>query len=1229
MSKILIVEDDPESRYMLERLLASRGHHIISAENGEDALRLARQDPPEVIISDIMMPVMNGFRLCHEVKKDSSLRNIPFIFYTATFTEKTDEKLAMSLGASRFILKPTEGEQFIHILDEVLDEHWRGTLQVPEKPLEGEDVLLEMYDNSIARKLSKTVEKLQNEQKVLIKSQRRLKEAQELSHIGHWELNLKDKSLEWSDEIYRILELKPQEFDASHEAFMAAVHPDDRTFVTQAYQDSLVKKTQYDIEYRLLLEGGTLKYINERFQTIYDDDGMPTCSMGTIQDITERNRADEALRDSEMRFRELFDNMSSGVAVYEAVDGGRDFVFKDFNKGGERIENIHRDETIGRRVTEVFPGVRDFGLLDVFRRVWKTGVPEHFPVKFYLDDRTWGWRENFVYKLPSGEVVAMYDDVTERKEAEGALREAYDIINKSSSVAFTWKNQEGWPVEFVSENVERLFGYTAKEFIKGEVNYAGCIHPEDLERVAKEVAEFSTKAETAEFTHEPYRIIAKDGSQKIIDDWTYIVRDNDGRITHYKGVVEDITERKRAEERIRFLSSSVEQSSEGMAIADMEGSLMHVNQAWAEMHGYESPEELTGRHLSIFHTPEQLKNEVEPFNKMVMENGYHKGEVGHIRKDCTLFPTLMTTTLLKDESGKPIALSGIAKDITDIKSAEEALRQSEYELSIRNRINEIFLTIPDEEMYGEVLNLVLEIVESKYGIFGYINEDGAWVCPSMTRGVWDECRITDKTIIFTRDQWGGLWGRAMAEKKTICSNNAFTIPQGHIPIVRSLDVPIIYQGELIGNLLVGDKEADYSRKDIQILEDIADNLATVLYSRLKIEKQEKEKKQLEAQFHHAQKMEAIGVLAGGVAHDFNNLLTTIIGNAQFVLDDLPKDGPLCEDIQEIIRAGQRGAVLTRQLLTFGRREALHPEILDLNEVVHDMDKLLRRLLRENIELRTVLSPGLWKVQADPGQMEQVIMNLVINARDVMLEGGKLTIETVNVELDGAYIRAHFVEGSAGSYVMLSVTDTGPGMDEETMSRMFEPFFTTKEKGTGTGLGLSMVYGIVKQSKGYIWPYSELGTGTTMKVYLPRAEGVQAAVPEKGTPEEEVGGNEVVLVVEDEESLRKLAVKSLQKAGYEVLAAANGEEALRVSEEFKRGIHLLLTDVMMPVMGGRELAERMMILRPGIKVVYMSGYPDSALSHNDILESGMNYFQKPFTSESLCRKVREALDRQID
>ncbi|MFP3913153.1 MAG: ATP-binding protein, partial [Desulfobacteraceae bacterium] len=392
-------------------------------------------------------------------------------------------------------------------------------------------------------------------------------------------------------------------------------------------------------------------------------------------------------------------------------------------------------------------------------------------------------------------------------------------------------------------------------------------------------------------------------------------------------------------------------------------------------------------------------------------------------------------------------------------------------------------------------------------------------------------------------------------------------------------------------------------------------------------KAEAEKEALQAQLNQAQRMESIGILAGGVAHDFNNLLTTIMGNAQLALADLKKDNPLYEDMEEIRKAGERGTVLTRRLLAFSRKEIIHPEVLDLNALVEDMDKLLRRLIREDIELKVVLTPGLGKVVADPGQMEQVIMNLVVNARDVMLEGGKLTLETANVELDATYFRSHNVEGDPGPYVMLAVTDTGPGMDKATMARIFEPFFTTKAREAGTGLGLSTVYGIMKQSGGYIWPCSEPGKGTTMKVYLPRAIDVPSPAKEERLYDAKAGAGEVVLVVEDDISLRELAVKTLRKAGYQVLAAANGEEALKIIQGFEGEIRLLLTDVVMPRMGGWELVERVRTLRPEIKVLYMSGYPGRTFFESDIARSENSFIQKPFTPQSLCQKVRLKMNNE--
>ncbi len=388
-----------------------------------------------------------------------------------------------------------------------------------------------------------------------------------------------------------------------------------------------------------------------------------------------------------------------------------------------------------------------------------------------------------------------------------------------------------------------------------------------------------------------------------------------------------------------------------------------------------------------------------------------------------------------------------------------------------------------------------------------------------------------------------------------------------------------------------------------------------------------EYKKLEEQFRQAQKMEAIGTLAGGVAHDFNNILTTIIGNASLALMGVGKDDTLREEIEDIKIAGERAAALTRQLLAFSRKQIIRPEILDLNELLTGLEKMLGRLIGENIGLLTIPWPELWQVEVDPGQMEQIIMNLAINARDAMPFGGKLTIETANIDLDGNYFREHGIEEPPCPYAVISVSDTGTGMDKETQSRIFEPFFTTKGIGKGTGLGLSMVYGIVKQNKGVIWVYSEPGQGTTFKIYLPKAKGDVASEKKEQHPVTELGGSETVLIVEDDDSLRKLAQKALQQHGYRVLAAENGEDALRISKKHEGPIDLMITDVVMPKMSGRETAERLQPLYPQMKVIYMSGYTDNAIMHHGVLAPGLNFFEKPFAPEGLARKVREILNTE--
>jgi two-component system, cell cycle sensor histidine kinase and response regulator CckA len=389
------------------------------------------------------------------------------------------------------------------------------------------------------------------------------------------------------------------------------------------------------------------------------------------------------------------------------------------------------------------------------------------------------------------------------------------------------------------------------------------------------------------------------------------------------------------------------------------------------------------------------------------------------------------------------------------------------------------------------------------------------------------------------------------------------------------------------------------------------------------------RKQLEEQFRQAQKMEAVGRLSGGVAHDFNNLLGVIIGYAEFLQERLEPQDSLRGSVDEILKAGKRAASLTRQLLAFSRQQVLDPKVMDLNSAVNDMEKLLRRLIGEDIELGTSLARNLGRVKADQGQLEQVIMNLAVNARDAMPQGGKLIISTENFVMDEGFVRRYPYPVQPGPYVCLTVTDTGIGMDAETKGRAFEPFFTTKEKGKGTGLGLATVYGVVKQSGGYIDIESSLGVGTTFKIYLPRVdEEVHAQAPSGSGVSRSIAGKETILLVEDEESLRRLTRATLELGGYTVLEAKDGLDALELSKRHDGSIDLLLTDMVMPGMGGKALAQELLRRRPEIRIVYMSGYAGQAVGAQGPIDPGSDFLSKPFTREVLTRKIREALDRPV-
>lgn len=641
-------------------------------------------------------------------------------------------------------------------------------------------------------------------------------------------------------------------------------------------------------------------------------------------------------------------------------------------------------------------------------------------------------------------------------------------------------------------------------------------------------------------------------------------------------------ERKRMEELLQkereLFFSVIHKAPYGVAMIDQDGKFLYINCEFTKITGFAVEDLHAGK--SWFHNafvfPEYRQEIIKTWKKDVIQRGIEKvfkilckeGEI----KEIEFKPTLL-------DDGKIIVM---LSDITEQKRAEEALRESE------ERYRSLVETAKDA-----IFTLSLE-------------------------GTITSLNLAFETLTgWLRAEWIGKKFSSMVHPDDLPSamDSFKSILDGDTPPMIELRI-LTKSGEYrIGEFEVTPKIQNGRVVSISgIARDITER-----------KRSEMEKAALEEQFLQSQKMEAIGLLAGGVAHDFNNLLTVISGHCELSFLGLKERDPLRGNIEEIKRAADRAAILTGQLLAFSRRQILELKVLDLNSILRDIGKMLCRVIGEEIELVTLLEENLGKVKINSGQIEQVILNLAVNAKDAMPDGGKLIIETANVEFEEEYGHSQ-ISMKPGRYVRLSVSDTGTGMPPEVKERIFEPFFTTKERGKGTGLGLSTTYGIVNQSEGYISVYSELGLGTTFKVYLPRvdasAEVLEGKVKEKGPP----SGRETVLLVEDEQMVRKLTVQFLRKYGYVVLEAAHGGDALLLCERHRGPVHLMVTDVVMPGINGRELAQRLRSLRPEMKVLYMSGYTDNAILHHGVLEGGEDYVQKPFSMEVLARKVREALDK---
>jgi two-component system cell cycle sensor histidine kinase/response regulator CckA len=925
--------------------------------------------------------------------------------------------------------------------------------------------------------------------------------------------------------------------------------------------------------------------------------------------------------------QEIVDSVPAGLLVLSS-----DLRVLSTNRPFLKLFHLRSEDVLGRRLDEVIQAESPP------YRVSSVSESELAPQSVLLDITLPGRQEKRPARITitsvahgeaDGRLLVVVEDQSEgerlRAAAEASERRLRELIQ--SVDAIVWETDAALDqFTFVSRRAEQMLGFPVEDWLTVPHFWERQLHPADRE---KTVTGYRAGIAAGRDFELQYRMIAADGRTVWFRDMIRVVDGAGGKGVSPRGVMVDITEEKRAEAELRRVNRALKtlsQCNQAMARADAEAELLdEICRIIVEVGEY--------RFAWIGFAQDDAEKTIRPVARAGYEEGYlsevkitwsdsesGRGPAGsavrtgrvHVVRDVQTDASFLfwraeaTRRGYASLIGLPLNPGGKSSGVLAIYSAESDAFDAEEErlltelaanisyglLSLRTRLDR-------ERVEEERARLSLAVEQAAEAIVVTDPEGSiAYVNPAF-----------ETVTGYRRDE-------ALGENPRILKSG-----KQDAEFYRALWETLTRGEAWMGRFINRRKDGTLYEAEA-VISPVRDSAGRIV-NFVAVQRDVTRERQLEDQVRQSQRIEAVGRLAGGVAHDFNNLLTIISGYSDLLLERLGPEHPQRSHVNEIRKAADRAASLTRQLLAFSRRQVLTPQVIDLNSVVANMHNMLRRLIGEDIELVNVPGEDLGSVRVDPGQIEQVILNLIVNARDAMPQGGKITIETGNVVLDEGYAGGHFPV-KPGPYVVLAVSDTGCGMAPEIQAHIFEPFFTTKEQGKGTGLGLAMVYGIVKQSGGYVWVYSEVGQGTTFKIHLPRVELKLEPVE---TPRRAVGrsGTETILLVEDEAAVRSLVCGVLEQGGYKVLLARNGEDALVVSEQHKGPIHLLLTDVVMPEMGGPRLAEHLRPFHRKMKVLYMSGYTDDAIVHHGVLGSSSAFLQKPFTPEVLAQKVRETLD----